>query len=274
MSILSVDPDVQANLVVRQNAAGLRSEPYEIAAVSRFVRRAKALAYWDKLVELHAFNGRLKQATLYKIKWHASSTNLLTWIGGAGVADGRFSPRTSITADGTHALSTSYQPAQHLGAAVAAGTSWMFAVGFVWQSKASTNVAGSWDGGNGIFNMVIDGTNWNGSSPFEAGSGGGAVAHGATNAGGFYAINRVASNSVFLYRNAVQVGTNTTDIIATAITNEPVYILGRNVNGTNQPQVANDRPTFYAIGSGFTATDIANLHTDYVVLMQDLRRTI
>lgn len=274
MSDFNVDKDVQKNLVSVLGAAGLRINAYEVAALSRWVRRAKANSYWDKLIEVIPFCGIGTTAARYKLKWHALNTvNPMTYAAG-GFANASYSPRPGFTGDGASFLNTGF-----IGSTMLSNnTDLMVAFGINWNgatNPANTTIAGVLDTGKGAIHFAVAGTGTDmlfGEMLATDGGGNTAISGGVIS--GFYAALRTSATSLTYYRNAASVGSTATNVTGVALPTRPFYVYGRNNAGTADFSPVNHRENFFMIGTGFTAGDMTNLYNDYVELMGNLRRPL
>jgi len=254
-----VDPDAQAFIT-----AAAITDPTQQAAINTLVVDLKGYSIWTKMKALYPFVGGtatthkfnlknpLDTNAAYRILWNGDVTHSSNGILGGGVngfGNTNLVPSVALT---NNSLSlTVYSRTSSANARTEMGcstTSFLPIIGL--------NV-------RGVNGTVFDGYDFTAHRLQVANSDG----------TGLYSGNILTSTNQKIYKNGIQVASNTIAQTQSQPTVQPIYILARNDSGTAS-NYSDKNLAFASIGDGLTDTDATNLNTRVTTFQTSLNRNI
>lgn len=250
---ISIDPDAQAFL----NAAGITDATIS-AAINTLVIQLKSIGVWAKLKAVYPFVGGTATTHKFNLKnpidsnaafrlifsggWTHSANGALP-NGTNAYADTFFSPNTSLTTSSAHF--SKYNRNNDLSGIKVDGSSE--------TPTTQTFFQQNYTSANAIIGDVAS-----------------LASYIPSDTRGLIATTRTASNAVKVFRNGIQIASNTSTI--TQIPTRTVFIGARNDGGPifyNSYQAA-----FASMGDGLTDTEAANYYTAVQAFQTTLNRQV
>jgi hypothetical protein len=250
---ISLDPDAQAFL----SAAGITNATIT-TAIDTLVIQLKAIGVWNKMKALYPFVGGTATTHKFNLKnpidsnaafrllfsggWTHSANGALP-NGTNAYADTFFSPNTSLTISSAHF--SKYNRNNDLTGIKVDGSSEV--------PSSQTFFQQNYTGANACIGDVAS-----------------LAIYIPSDTRGLIAITRTASNAVKVFRNGIQIASNTSTI--TQIPTRTVFIGGRNDGGLMFPN--SYEAAFASIGDGLTDTESANYYTAVQAFQTTLSRQV
>jgi hypothetical protein len=246
-------------------AAGGTYSGTTLAALSTFIKAAKAHSYWTKITVFNPIAGNQLTAALIQYasgSW-ASATNHnfvsgdyteatgLTGNGSTKYIDTGLVPATSLTLNSTHLAVYN----RSSNAAASAGL-------HIGADDATRSLR--------LYAPFTDGTSY--CDMYDAGPG--RVSSAALpSAYGFVIGSRTASNAIAIYRNGSSLATSSASQTSGLPIGQSIYVFARNNNGT-PGQFVGHTLAAYSAGTGLTSTDASNFNTDMQAFQTALSRNV
>ena len=253
--IVGTDADAQAFIT-----AAAITDATQQSAIDTLVKGMKADGVWTKMKAIYPFVGGTATTHKWNLKdprdldaafrlvfnggWTHSSTGA-TPNGTNGYADTKFNPTTSLSTSSAHFAK--YNRTNDLTGDKVDGASVTTAPLTFFQHN--------YTGANALIGEITA-----------------LVSYTPTDTRGLFNVTRTATNSMKVFRNSTNLGSNTTTI--TVLPNRSIYLGARNdstgiANFYNVYQVA-----FTSLGDGLTDTDAANLYTRVQNFQTSLSRQV
>ena len=199
----------------------------------------------------------LKNTAQYQITWVGGVTHAntgVTFNGTNGYANTNFAPNSALTANSNHVA---------LYSRTAAARSQTFAMDF--GQGTDLNIS------NGIWGCMRRSSN-NAVYGATNASAQGSVTAANTNGSGMFVNSITSATSRKIYKNAVTLGTLTTNISQTL--SAPNMFIGAD-NNNGSPNLYSDyQASFFSIGDGLDDTETANLNTRVTTFQTALNRNV
>jgi len=225
----------------------------------------KADGLWTKMKAVYPFVGssssstsyNLKNTAQYQITWNGGVTHASTGVtfnGSNGYGDTNIAPNAVLTANSNHvALYSRTAAARTNGVAIdfGQGTDSNISNGIWGCSRRSSN------------NALFGATNASASGLLTVAN---------TNGSGMFVNSITSATSRKIYRNAVTLGTLTTNISQTL--SAPKMFIGAFNNNGLAALYSDYETAFFSIGDGLDDTDATNLNTRVTTFQTALNRNI
>jgi hypothetical protein len=238
----------------------------EANAINNLVIGLKADSLWTKMKAVYPFVGssssstsyNLKNTAQYQITWNGGVTHASTGVtfnGSNGYGNTNFAPNSVLTANSNHvSLYSRTAAARTNGLAMdfGQGADVNVASGIYGCSRRSNNTA------------LYAATNVNTTGSLSAAN---------TNGSGMFVNSITSATSRKIYRNAVTLGTLTTNISQT-LSAAKMYIAAFNNNDSGVLLYSDYQASFFSIGDGLDDTDATNLNSRVTTFQTALNRNV